>query len=109
MAVTIAHREFLANQVASAITEVDLVDDLGNPVGNSPQLATFTQNGTRAELGAGLTFEITAGTTVAGWRARGGGTEFGGFDFTTPETFSNDGTATLLANDTFFDYASVSD
>ena len=104
MAVTQEHREYLAQQVANAIEEVELVDEDGNPVGDSPLSATFTQSGTRAELADDLEFSINEGETVAGWRASGTDTDFGGFDFDSPQEYSNEGTATLQSGDTYFDY-----
>lgn len=106
---TTEHRQYLASQVAGAIEEVRLVDNEGNPVGDSPLPATFTQSGTRAELADDLEFSINEGETVAGWRASGNATDFGGFDFDSPQEYSNEGTATLQSGDTYFDYEEVSD
>jgi len=54
-----------------------------------------------------LTFTITAGTTVAGWRAYddpSAGVELGGADLA-EESYDNDGEYTLIASDTGFVHA----
>ncbi len=108
MAVTSEHRNWVADAVANAIEEVYLVDDADEQIGDA-QPATFTGAGDRAELSESIDFSIPADTTVKGWRASGDDTDFGGFDFDEPETFSNEGIATLEAGDTYFSYEEVSD
>lgn len=52
---------------------------------------------------ADLTFDVAAGSSVAGWMgasSSSGGTIYGGAFFVTPETYANQGQFKLLAADT---------
>jgi hypothetical protein len=57
----------------------------------------------KLDLSADITYSITAGSTIAGWRAiDSGGNLIFGADFDTAETYSNDGEFLLEAIGTYF-------
>jgi len=108
MAMTEAYRNAIADYGASLITYIGLVDETGTELsGGDPAYARQPVTWTAASDGiirpsADLTFDVPAGTTVGGWRgysALTGGTDYGGADLT-QETFTNQGTYTLLAAQT---------
>lgn len=94
----------IADYGASLITHIGLVDELdveisGGAYARQPVTWTTATNGI-IRPSADLTFLIPAGATVSGWRgfsALTAGTNYGGENFTTPETFANAGDYKLTA------------
>ena len=108
MAMNETYRNAIADYGAGLITYIGLVDESGIELsGGSPAYARQAVTWTVASDGvirptADLTFDIPAGTTVAGWRgydALSGGTDYGGADLT-QESYAGQGTYTLLAAST---------
>lgn len=97
----------LADEAAARITHVGLVDATGTELagGTYARLsATATASGADVRFAADKTFEVPAGSTVAGWRAfdtSTGGTSWGGGDLTT-ETFTGAGQYVLHGAETGF-------
>lgn len=110
MAMTDNFMNLLADHGATIITYIGLVDDAGVEIsGGSYARQPVTWN--PASAGAvtpttDLVFEVPAGATVGGWRgfdAATGGTNYGGFDFATPEVYTNAGQFKLEAAGTGYD------
>lgn len=108
MPATAALLEVLEDSIDTVITHIGLVDETDTELtGGSPAYAreavTWADDGTGViRPNADLTFNVPAGTTVAGWRgysADSGGTDYGGADLD-PETFVAQGAYTLLADQT---------
>ncbi len=97
----------LADEAAARITHVGLVDATGTELmgGAYARLsATASASGADVRFAADKTFEVAAGSTVAGWRAfdaATGGTSWGGGD-QPAETFTGAGQYVLHGADTGF-------
>lgn len=113
MAMNTAFLNLIADAGAAAITHIGLVDDVGAEVGDARKQVTWVAAADGlVRPDADVAFTMEAGDVAAGWRgytALTGGTGYGGFDFEdgegapAPRTFSNPGTLTLLAADTYVD------
>ena len=108
MAMTEGFRNSCADHGAGLITHIGLVIVNGTEIsGGSPAYARVAVTWAAASAGvirpnANLTFNIPAGTTVAGWRgysASSGGTNYGGADLTN-EIYAGQGEYELLAAST---------
>lgn len=96
----------VANYGGTLITYIGLVDETGVEIsGGSYARQSASWGGATSgsiSLASDLTFEIPAGNVVAGWRcfnAETGGTNYGGGTLT-QESYTGDGTYTLLASST---------
>lgn len=111
MAMQTAYLNAIADAGAALIKYIGLVDEEGTEIsGGSPAYARKSVTWTSASGGtirpsSDLTFDVPGGKTVGGWRgysAASGGTNYGGVDYASDkqETFANQGTYKLLANQT---------
>ena len=92
----------IQNHGASLITHVGLVNDQGDPISDRLSASWTAASNGDIRMSGNLVFDIAAGVTVAGWRgysAASGGTNYGGYPIT-PETFTNEGTYTLIGAET---------
>lgn len=110
MAMNTEYLTEIADAGATKVTHIGLVvDGLETEVSGGTyarQPVTWTNTDGTIRPSTDLTFDIPAGTTVVGWRGYdslagattlGGNANLGGADFTTPESFENDGQFTLIA------------
>ena len=111
MALTADGLNAAASGIASVATYLGLVDDVGTELtGGSPAYARKPVTWTSPVGGlirptADADFNVPPATTVGGWRtysASTAGTNYGGEDLTN-ETFTGQGTYTLLAASTGID------
>lgn len=100
------YRNATATYGGSLITHIGLVNQSENEIsggGYARQAVTWTTaSGGIIRPSTDLTFDIPAGTTVAGWRgfsASSGGTNYGGHSLT-EEYFANAGQYKLVASST---------
>jgi len=98
----------IADAGAGMVESIALVDETGTEIASRKVKGTdFGMNTTEAGIwrpDTDLTFTITSGTTVAGWRAYDAptdGVELGGADLVAEE-YTNDGEYTLIGNDSGF-------
>lgn len=107
MAMNEAYLNMIANHARTQITHIGLVDAGGTEVATRQAVTFQTANNGRINISADLTFDVSAGSTVAGWRAFSAstdGTNYGGAALTA-ETFAGDGTYTLKAGgQTYIDH-----
>jgi hypothetical protein len=112
MAILEAGLNVAATGLATAATHIALVDETGTELtGGTPAYARQAVTWTTASAGLirpddDLEFDVPASTTVAGWRAFSAltnGTNYGGEDVT-DEVYSGQGTYTLAADETAFDF-----
>jgi len=108
-----AYRNAIADEGATLITHIGLVDEEDTEIaGGDPAYARQAVTWVAASDGvirpnADLTFNVPAGTTVAGWRgftALTEGTDRGGPDIDN-EVYLNQGTYKLLAASSGIDHA----
>lgn len=96
MAMATAFTNALATQGATLITHLGLVNESGTELSGGSYAriaATATATGSNIRFGSDKTFNVPAGTTVAGWRAFSAltaGTNYGGGDLT-PEVYASAG------------------
>ncbi|MDQ8040680.1 hypothetical protein RDI86_02335 [Cellulosimicrobium sp. XJ-DQ-B-000] len=107
MAASSALLNALAADAASLITHVGLVNAAGTELTGGSyarQPVTAAASGAIVLVASDKTFEVAAGTTVAGWRAfdaATGGTSWGGGDLTA-ESYTGAGQYVLRGADTGF-------
>ncbi len=113
MAMATAYLNAIADN-GNPITHIGLIDDVGAELtGGSPAYARQAVTWTAASGGtvrpnADLTFDVPAGTTVAGWRgysALTAGTDYGG-EALTQEAYASQGTYQLTAAQTGINHTS---
>ena len=102
-----AYRNAIRDHGKTLVTHIGLIDDTDTELTDgSPAYArkavTWEDDGDGVmRPNANIEFDIPADTTVKGWRGydqlEAGGTDYGGANFATTETFASQGTLTLIA------------
>jgi len=99
MAMNVVYRDALANAAAGMISELALFDPDGKEVARAAVAWAAPDKGLLRPA-KDIIFRIAAGRTIAGWRALSMvGVDFGGSELPV-ETFTGEGTYTLLADKT---------
>ena len=98
------YRNAIRDHGKTLVTHIGLIDDTDTELTGvyARKAVTWTNDGDGTmRPNANIEFDIPADTTVKGWRGYSqlapGGTDYGGANFATAETFANQGTLTLLA------------
>jgi hypothetical protein len=112
MTASTALRTSVATHITTVVTHIGLVDAGGNELtgGTYARLpAAMVVAAQMARPAANLNFSVPAGSTVGGWRgysALSGGTDWGGDDLV-QESYTADGTYTLLAASTGYPVTAI--
>lgn len=108
------YRNAIRTYGAGLITHIGLVNGLGTEISGGTyarQAVTWsTATNDKAIPSSDLTFNIPAGSTVAGWRgfsALTSGTNYGGAALTSTGAYTADGTYVLKADSTSINHTAV--